>query len=89
MMVGATLIAACIACLVAGVMSLACSRMCSVSKRSYRLVSGLVWISLAALFLVGYLMPDLYLVRSGILSRLLVILMALIYSGELLLERKE
>lgn len=87
-MVGATLIAACIACLAAGVMSLACSRMCEPSKRSYRLVAGLVWISLTALYLVAYLSPDIYLVKSGILTRFLVVMMAVIYSGELLLERK-
>jgi len=46
----------------------------------------LVWISLAALYLVAYLSPDIYLVKSGILSRGLVVTMAVIYSGELLLE---
>jgi hypothetical protein len=89
-MVGATLIAACIACLVAGCLSLMCARRpCDWRKRNYRTVSALVWYSLAALYLVGYLMPDIYLVRAGILSRGLVITMALIYSGELLLERKQ
>ena len=88
-MVQATLIAACIACLVAGIISLLCARKpCDIAKRNYRIVTSLVWFSLAALYSVAYLMPGIYLVKSGILTRLLVVTMAVIYSGELLLERK-
>lgn len=88
-MVQASLIVACIASLTAGVISLLCVRdSCDTTKRGYRIVSSLVWISLAALYFVAYLSPGIYLVKSGILTRLLVITMAVIYSGELLLERR-
>jgi hypothetical protein len=85
-MILATLIAASIVSLAAGVVSLVkAGKGCAPHKRSFRIVSALVWFTLSALWIVA-LTGEFYIIRSGILTRLLIALQAMIYIGELLLE---
>lgn len=88
-MILATLIAACIASIAAGIVSLVkAGKGCAPHKRRFRIVSALVWFSLSALWVVA-LAGDFYIIRSGILVRLMIVLQAAIYTGELLLEPNE
>lgn len=89
-MIQASFIAASTACLIVGGLSLIkAGASCPPSKKPFRIVSALVWFSLASLYMAILFGLDSQLIRTGIVSRLLIISQALIYSGELLLERKE
>jgi len=87
-MVHASLAAASIAALVAGIMAIAGTRdPCPPSKRDFRKVSAFVWLALACMWIVA-IYGDYYIIRSGILTRLLIVLQAVIYIGEIWLERR-
>lgn len=85
-MITATLIVASAVALVAAIVSYAkASKGCAPHKRPFRLTSALIWLMLASLWFAA-LFVDIYIIRSGIITRLLIILQAGIYIGELMTD---
>jgi len=76
-------ISAFVASLVAGVTR------CPPKKRTFRVVSTLIWLSLGIMWMVAATGYNIYIIRSGILTRLLLILQMAVYMGELILERDQ
>lgn len=88
-MVTGSLIAACIAALIAALSWVYRDRGCTPQQSYFRTVAALVWLSLAALYLVALAGADIYLIRAGILTRLMQITIVLIYIGEITTGRRQ
>lgn len=85
-MITCTLIVASIVAMIAAIVSFTkAGKGCAPHKRPFRLTSGFVWLMLSMMWLVA-LLVDIYIIRSGILTRLLIILQAGIYIGELMTD---
>ncbi len=60
---------------------------CTEQQTDFRKVAALVWLSLAALYFTALLDPGIYIIRAGILTRLLLMTIALLWVGEVMLGR--